>query len=348
MHPIFRSRRLGLYLLAWLPIAAVLAVLFAKQGRLSWLVSAGTALPLCLIYAFICLSAWYACRSLPLHREQLPRLLITHLGSALGIGGLWTALAKILFVSYSAAGSIDAVLPSVFGMGVVLYLLAVAVHYVLLALEASRMAEAREAEARLLAGEAELRALKAQINPHFLFNSLNSISALTSSDPARAREMCILLAEFLRMTLGLGEKSSIPLSEELSLIHRFLAIEKVRFGSRLQMTEDVAEECKTILIPPLLLQPLIENAVAHGVANLPDGGSIRLAADCQAGRLSILVENTFDAESTPAHRGGIGLQNVRQRLVARYQKSASMRVPADRSRFQVNLSFPAERQEVRP
>jgi two-component system sensor histidine kinase AlgZ len=181
-----------------------------------------------------------------------------------------------------------------------------------------------------------------------LFNSLNSISALTSSDPARAREMCILLAEFLRMTLGLGEKSSIPLSEELSLIHRFLAIEKVRFGSRLQMTEDVAEECKTILVPPLLLQPLIENAVAHGVANLPDGGSIRLAADCQAGRLSILVENTFDAESTPAHRGGIGLQNVRQRLEARYQKSASMRVTADASRFQVNLSLPAERQEVRP
>ena len=85
--------------------------------------------------------------------------------------------------------------------------------------------------------------------------------------------MCILLAEFLRMTLGLGEKSSIPLSEELSLVHRFLAIEKVRFGSRLQMTEDVAEECKTMLVPPLLLQPLIENAVTHGIANLPDGGS---------------------------------------------------------------------------
>jgi LytS/YehU family sensor histidine kinase len=179
-----------------------------------------------------------------------------------------------------------------------------------------------------------------------LFNSLNSISALTSSDPGKAREMCILLAEFLRMTLGLGEKSSIPLAEELSLVHRFLAIEKVRFGERLQMAEEVAEDCKTLLIPPLLLQPLIENAVTHGIANLPDGGSVRLAAECQAGRLSILVENTFDAEATPSHRNGMGLQNVRQRLEARYPKQASMRVTADATQFQVRLSLPAEPQEV--
>ena len=103
-----------------------------------------------------------------------------------------------------------------------------------------------------------------------------------------------------------------------------------------------------MLIPPLLLQPLIENAVTHGIANLPDGGSVRLAADCQGGRLSIVVENTFDAESTPNHRNGMGLQNVRQRLEARYQKLASMRVTANAALFQVNLSLPAEPQEVQP
>jgi two-component system sensor histidine kinase AlgZ len=232
--------------------------------------------------------------------------------------------------------------------GVLLYLVNVGFFYVLIALEASRAAEARVLETSVFARDAELKALKAQVNPHFLFNSLNSISALTSSDPARAREMCILLAEFLRMTLGLGERASIPLSEELSLVHRFLAIEKVRFGSRLQMTEEVAEDCKTMLIPPLLLQPLVENAVIHGIANLPDGGSVRLVADCQAGRLSIRVENTFDAEATPSHRNGMGLQNVRRRLEARYQKLASMRVTADAAQFQVSLSLPAEPQEVHP
>jgi LytS/YehU family sensor histidine kinase len=111
------------------------------------------------------------------------------------------------------------------------------------------------------------------------------------------------------------------------------------------MTEDIAEDCMTLLIPPLLLQPLVENAVIHGIANLPEGGSVRLAAACQSGRLSIVVENTFDAEATPGHRNGMGLANVRQRLEARYPKLASMRVAPNATLFQVNLSLPAEPRE---
>jgi LytS/YehU family sensor histidine kinase len=125
-----------------------------------------------------------------------------------------------------------------------------------------------------------------------------------------------------------------------------LAIEKVRFGERLQMSEDVAEECKVMLVPPLLLQPLLENAVTHGIANMTEGGSIRLAAHCQGGQLSILVENSFDAEATPSRRNGMGLENVRQRLQARYPKSANMRVTATAGCFQVSLSLPAEAEEV--
>src|SRR5579864_5879295 len=159
MHPIVRSGKLGLYLLAWLPVGAALAVLFARQSRLSWLASGAVVFPLCLIYAFVCLSSWYVCQGLPLRREQMPRILISHLGSAVGISGLWTAFAKVMFVAFSMPSAIDPVLPSIFGMGIVLYLLAVAVHYVLIAVEASQEAQAREAEARLLAGEAELRAL---------------------------------------------------------------------------------------------------------------------------------------------------------------------------------------------
>src|SRR5262249_37567869 len=137
--------------------------------------------------------------------------------------------------------------PILFGAGFLLYLLAVAYHYVVLSLEASREAEARVMKSSLLARDAEFRALKAQVNPHFLFNSLNSISALTTIDPQKARDMCILLAEFLRMTLRLGEKSSIPLAEELGMLERFLAIEKVRFGSRLRFEEEIQEECRPML-----------------------------------------------------------------------------------------------------
>src|SRR6266403_1131798 len=333
MHPLLTRNRLGLYLLAWVPLTATSAYVLATRGPLGWLQATALAVAVYLFYALLCLSAWYPCRATPLGRVSF----------------VWTQAGAAIFYAVLSPDKFGLIkrqfqpqVNAVFTVGVLLYLLSVAFHYVLIAMEGSRHAEAQAVESRVLARDAELKALKAQVNPHFLFNSLNSISALTSVDPAKAREMCILLAEFLRMTLGLGEKSAILLSEELVLLERFLAIEKVRFGSRLQMTEEVAEDCKMMLIPPLLLQPLIENAVTHGIANLPDGGSVRLAADCQGGRLSIVVENTFDAEATPSHRHGMGLANVRQRLEARYQKLASMRVAPNATQFQVNLSLPAE------
>jgi LytS/YehU family sensor histidine kinase len=149
------------------------------------------------------------------------------------------------------------------------------------------------------------------------------------------------------MTLGLGEKASVPLSEELFLLHRYLAIEKVRFGSRLQMEEDIPEGTKLVQLPPLLLQPLVENAVTHGIANLPDGGIVRLSGQSRDAHVSLAVENTFDPESTPTRKSGLGLKNVRDRLEARYGKEASMRVSAENGNFRVELSFPADMEEVK-
>jgi LytS/YehU family sensor histidine kinase len=215
----------------------------------------------------------------------------------------------------------------------------------LLAVEASREAEARVMQASVLAREAELRALKAQVNPHFLFNSLNSISALTASDAPKAREMCILLGDFLRRTLGLGEKAAIPLAEEISLIHAFLAVEKIRYGARLQMEEQIDAETLDAQVPPLLLQPLIENAVGHGIANLVEGGWIKLSAERRDGELSIVVENLFDPEAPPRRKSGVGLANVRQRLEARYGNRARFATSVDGSCFRVAISLPVEIKE---
>jgi LytS/YehU family sensor histidine kinase len=217
----------------------------------------------------------------------------------------------------------------------------VASHYVILEIEQSRAAQARALESSVFARDAELKALKAQINPHFLFNSLNSISALTSIDAARARDMCILLADFLRMTLGLGEKELVPLREELELLQRFLAIEKVRLGERLRVDVHVAAQAQTCMLPPLLLQPLVENAIIHGIANLPAGGTVRLSAECSGGHLHLSVENSADPDAPPPRKGGRGLTNVRQRLEARYGKEASMKTTAEEELFRVSISLPA-------
>jgi len=259
MHPILgHFRRLLLYLAAWGPISAILVYLFASAGGLSWGWAAALAIPLSLVYAFVCLSAWYTCRSFRLDNSTrwLGPLIASGVASL-----LWIAIAKGLTVGLSATpyfGPLDQqagrIYSLLFGSGVLLYLTAVALHYVLLTNEAAHEATKRELQAQALARDSELKALKTQVNPHFIFNCLNSISALTSSDPATAREMCIRLAEFLRKTLGLGERSQITLREELELVHAYLSVEQMRFGARLKLEESVEPTVLVYSVPPLLLQ----------------------------------------------------------------------------------------------
>lgn len=352
MHPIFSNlRRLGLYLLSWIPIAGMLAYLLTIPGQLSMREAVILSIPLSLIYAFICLSSWYSCRGNPLEKYGLGRLIATHVTAALIASVVWGFAAAGMASSLSKMPSFPELntrfrpaIPVIVGSGILLYLLSVTFFYIIIAVDLSRDAEARVMQASVLARDAELKALKAQVNPHFLFNSLNSISALTTSDSAKAREMCILLGDFLRRTLGLGEKTAIPLEEELSLIHAFLAVEKVRFGARIQMQENIDKSALDAPVPPLLLQPLVENAVVHGIANLVEGGWIRLSIQSQEnGDISIVVENTFDPEAPARRRNGVGLANVRQRLQARYGSRASFAVKAEAEAYRVTLTFPAER-----
>jgi len=352
MHPILGNfRRLALYLLAWVPLSGLLVYLLAVSGGLRWSRATALMAPLCLVYAFVCLSAWYSCRGTPPETSGFARLASTHLAAAALMGLLWLLLARGLaavLASFDSFQDIDREVgryyTQLFVGGVVLYLLAVALHYVLLSVEVSQEARQRAVEARVLARDSELRALKAQVNPHFLFNSLHSISALTAIDAGRAREMCILLADFLRSTLGLGEKTSIPLGEELALVRSFLAVEKVRFGARLQVEELVEPEALEFQVPPLLLQPLVENAVAHGISNLTGGGWIRLSVGCQggAGNLVILIENNFDRDMPPGRGTGMGLKNVRQRLDLRYGDRAAFDVRSDGDRYSVRVGIPVE------
>lgn len=350
MHPILSQiRRLALYLLVWIPLAALVGYLMRALAGLTWQEAAAMSLPLCFFYAFVCLSAWYPCRANPFDRCSIGRLVEVHVLGAAVAAGMWVLGAEIVARGLAEANyfpdftvRLSRVIPLLLGLGVLFYLLSVNFYYVLLAEQASQAAEARVMQASILAREAELKALKAQVNPHFLFNSLNSISALTTSDPPRAREMCVLLGDFLRRTLGLGEKSAIPFDEELSLVRAFLAVEKIRFGARIQMEENGGKEAREIHIPPLLLQPLVENAVAHGIANLVEGGWIRLDATCSNGNLSITVENNYDPDAPPRRRSGVGLANVRQRLSARYGKHASFAVNTEGGKFRVAMVIPVE------
>ena len=349
MHPILSSfRRLLLYLAAWGPVAAILLYLFASIGGLTWERAAALAVPLCLYYAIVCLSAWYSCRNSPAGNSAA---WLKHLAAALITSIVWIAVAKGLAIALSSffqtfAGLDKQVVrtnPLLLGSGVFLYLLVVAFFYILLSNDAAHEAARREIEAQALARDSELKALKTQVNPHFIFNCLNSISALTASDPATAREMCIRLAEFLRKTLGLGERSQIALREELDLIHAYLSVEQMRFGARLKLEESIDPGTLAYSVPPLLLQPLIENAIRHGIATLTEGGWIRLEVNNGTpGMLAIRVENNFDPEAPRRSGANIGLKNVRQRVDAMYSSRAKFDVSAHDGEFQVSIHLPAQ------
>jgi two-component system sensor histidine kinase AlgZ len=336
MHPILMSRtRLAVYLLAWVPLAAAGAVLLAAGRREPWGQAALSASGLALFYALVCLSPWYSGRYLPFEPAEIGKLLLNHTAAAVVAAALLLGIASLLGVG-------DAQRVFLFVSGILLYLLAVALHYVLFSFQNTRQAETRMQEARVQAREAELKALKAQINPHFLFNSLNSISALATVDGERAREMCVRLSEFLRSTLKLAEEEIIPVEREIALARTYLEVEQVRFGARLRVQQSVASGCAECAVPSLILQPLVENAVKHGIAGLVEGGEIRLAADCRDGMLRLTVDNEFDPEAPANGRSGLGLANVRDRLKTIYQNEARLETHAENGRFSATLEFPCQ------
>jgi len=349
MHPILAEwRRLGAYLAAWGLVGALVAGQLVLAAPFGWVEALSFAVPLALLFGFAGLGAFWVCQAAPLHRSRLLRSLGTQLLAALLSGALWLAAARGWAAALErldvfpglAAKQLDAA-PLLLGLGVALFLLTSALHYLLMAVGASQDAERRALEFEVASREAELRALRAQIHPHFLFNSLNSINALIAARPEDARRLCVRLADFLRRSLTLGSRETIPLAEELDLAEQLLSIEKARFGDRLShavVADDAARACA---VPPLLLQPLVENAVTHGVAQMIDGGEIRIEAERRGEELRIAITNPRDSDSPGRKGAGIGLQNVKRRLAALHGDAALVEARPGESTFRVELRLPA-------
>lgn len=343
MHPLWTSRRIALFILASLPVAGLLALLLVRGGDLRWQEALAMAVPLSLTLSVLCLSSWYVCRWIPIREGRAMQITGAVLMSAAVCAGLWIAasraLAAMVVSTTELTGLEEKMLRNenwLWAMGALLYLIAVTLHYLLVEVETAREARNREVQMAMMAREAELRALREQIRPHFLFNSLNSISALTTVDRGRAREMCVRLADFLRTSLSVGEQRLITLAQELAIVRDYLAIEQVRF-SKLEVEETVEQAAMAMLVPPLILQPLIENAVKHGIGQSIDGGVIRMEAHVGDNDLLIAITNTYDPDSPRKSGTGTGLSNVRKRLATIYGSGARMDVHRDGGYFRVEL-----------
>lgn len=206
-----------------------------------------------------------------------------------------------------------------------------------------RALERRAAALRAAAQTAELRALRYQINPHFLFNTLNSLSSLVMGERRGAAERMIgSLAAFFRTSLAGDPTDDVPLSEEIYLQQLYLDIEAVRFPERLAVEIDIPDALLAARVPALILQPLIENAVRHGVARSRTKVTIRIAAREEAGRLLLDVEDDGDgARGDGRPGGGLGLRNVRDRLAARFGQLARLEAgPARGQGYRARISMP--------
>jgi sensor histidine kinase YesM len=222
-------------------------------------------------------------------------------------------------------------------MGSWLYLVVAGLSYAVRAHRRIRMQEAAAAEARLLAQQAQLAALRAQINPHFLFNALHSVGALVSSDPARADRALECLGDLLRYALGAEDR--VLFAQEWRFTQDYLAFEQLRLGNRLRVDAHVETDAQSVLVPPLLLQPLVENAVRHGIADRPDGGRVEIRARVEGARL--LVRVTDDGNGSPAGvDDGLGLGSVRRRLAALYGDEASLAIEPRTAGFSVEIALP--------
>lgn len=203
--------------------------------------------------------------------------------------------------------------------------------------------EARDRETEKGFREAELYKLRQQLQPHFLFNSLNSINALIGSKPELARNMIQQLSNFLRRTLKKEEQKWVVLEEELRYLELYLEIEKVRFGHRLSTERIMEEECKNMKIPPLLLQPVVENAIKFGLYDTTENICIRILARVQDRNLQIRIENPFDPEtSTPKEGTGFGLSSIKRRLYLLFGRRDLLETRSENNVFVTSITIPQE------
>ena len=346
MHPIFEHRsRLLSYLGVWVIFGLLLTVVFVFGGGAPVEWSLEFAVPVAIVLGLQSLSFWYVVQATPPGNTPVLRLAViwTLAGSVslvvwIGLSYAWAMWLLPDGQHYSGSASM---LPLLIFAGAIGISLAVLGHYLAGAFQRSRNAERRALELQVLAREAELRSLRAQLDPHFLFNSLNSVAALIGNDTAAARQMCFLMAQFFRKSLTLARQQAIPLSEEVSLAETFLAIEKVRFGERLRTHFDIADDVKDVSVPPLMLQPLVENAVHHGVAHMLEGGEVCVQARRREGFLELVVANPCDPDRPPSRSTGVGLVNVRSRVETLCGHRASVDVDASDTAFRVSILLPA-------
>jgi len=347
-HPVLSNRiRLIIWWLIWVFLMAGQSLLFYyAYGDFISIGVLDSVLSL-LIYSGIALSLWYPFSFFNSGNTRVTTTILNLIISGIISVTLWALTTKysmqmILPEDNSYKDYWEATFPYRIGTGVFIYGLIVLSYYLFISLTNLSEKNAKEARLESLIKETELKMLRSQINPHFLFNSLNSISSLTVTDPEKARVMVVKLSDFMRYALARKDEQPVPLRSELENLRLYLDIEKVRFGDKLSTEEHIDQECYDFKIPVMLLQPLYENAVKHGVYESTETVKIYTQAKIIGGVIEIIIRNNYDSAPSVKRGTGTGLINVSRRLELFYGNKASIKSTKEDGIYTITLYIPKE------
>ncbi|MFA7229594.1 MAG: histidine kinase, partial [Melioribacteraceae bacterium] len=297
------------------------------------------------LYMALGLSFWFTVSFNSLENYSTAKVFFNHLAAAVITSGLWVLAGYYIVINLLTGEKeylefISKSLVWRFLIGMLFYIVIISVDYVIIYYTNFQEKLLKESELNALVKESELKSLKYQINPHFIFNSLNSISSLTISNPPQAQEMTIKLSSFLRSILSKNEKQKNKLIEEINNARLYMDIEKVRFAEKFEFIDEIKDECKELEVPSMILQPIFENAIKHGVYESLDKVTIRLSCGMEKEYFKITVENNFDPDSIPRKGEGIGLKNIRNRLKLIYNQENLLTIQKENNIFRVNIYIP--------
>jgi two-component system, LytTR family, sensor kinase len=345
-NPFITNKKIrALYLAIWFFISQAQVVLLTVFLNVKLLNAYCDSIIFNFLYMTLGLSFWFTVSFNSLENYSTAKVFLNHIAAAVITSGLWILIAYYAIVNILGGDKIymDFLMKSLvwrFLIGILFYIVIIAVDYVIIYYTNFQEKLLKEAELNALVKESELKTLKYQINPHFIFNSLNSISSLTISNPHQAQEMTIKLSSFLRSILSKNEKQKNKLSEEINNARLYMDIEKVRFAEKFEFIDDIKPECKELDVPSMILQPIFENAIKHGVYESLDKVTIRLSCGMEKEYFKITVENNFDPESIPRKGEGIGLKNIRNRLKLIYNQENLLTVHKEANIFRVTIYIP--------
>jgi two-component system LytT family sensor kinase len=347
-HPVLTNRlRLVVWWLVWLLLALSQFLLFYyAYGSFSNIGVLDSLLSL-IIYSGIALSLWYPFNFFNTGNPRPLTLVSNVVISGAICLTLWVLMTK--FVMQLVLPEVnnykeywDATFPYRIGTGIFIFGLIILSYFLFITLSNLSEKKAKEAKLESLVKETELKMLRSQINPHFLFNSLNSLSSLTITDPEKARDMIVKLSEFMRYALSRKDEQPVSLQNELENLRLYLDIEKVRFGDKLITEEIIEPNCLDFKIPVLLLQPLFENAVKHGVYESTESVRIVTRAKEIDGYIEITISNDYYPAPSLRKGTGTGLLNVTRRLELFYGNKASIKTSKENGIYTVSLYIPAD------